>query len=74
MQKFNYYDLATAYKLMKRDLGITYIAMTKIHYNVTRFNYVLALDEAEDLAGRFKLKSGRDCVLHDQQKSIRNVC
>ncbi|MBV9176737.1 MAG: hypothetical protein JO297_06840 [Nitrososphaeraceae archaeon] len=39
---------------MKRDVGIAYIAMRKIHYNVMRFRDTVSLDEAEVLAGRFK--------------------
>ena len=38
---------------MKRDIGIAYIAMRKIHYNVMLFKETLSVDEAEVLAGRF---------------------
>ena len=44
---------------MKRDVGIAYIAMRKIHYNVMRFKETLSVDEAEVLAGRFKSISAR---------------
>ena len=53
---------------MKRDVGIAYIAMRKIHYNVMRFKESLSVDEAEVLAGRFSSVSGRLYVLHDPEK------
>ena len=53
---------------MKRDVGIAYIAMRKIHYNVMRFRDTLSVDEAEVLAGRFNSVSGRHYVLHDPEK------
>jgi hypothetical protein len=53
---------------MKRDVGIGYIAMRKIHYNVMRFRDTLSVDEAEVLAGRFKSVSARYYVLHDPEK------
>jgi hypothetical protein len=53
---------------MKRDVGIAYIAMRKIHYNVMRFKETLSVDEAEVLAGRFSSVSGRHYVLHDPEK------
>lgn len=53
---------------MKRDVGIAYIAMRKIHYNVMRFRETLSVDEAEVLAGRFSSVSGRHYVLHDPEK------
>jgi hypothetical protein len=53
---------------MKRDVGIAYITMKKIHYNVMRFRDIVALDEAEVLAGRYKSVSGRYYVLHDPPK------
>ena len=57
-----------AHKIMKRDVGIPFIALRKIHYNVMRFKETLAVDEAEVLAGRFKSVSGRHYVLHDPEK------
>jgi intergrase/recombinase len=68
LPKFDYYDIAAAHKIMKRDVGIAYTTMRKIHYNVMRFRDTLALDEAEVLAGRYKSVSGRYYVLHDPQK------
>ena len=32
---------------MKRDVGIAYIAMRQIHYNLMRFRVTLRVDEAE---------------------------
>lgn len=68
LHKFDYNDIAAAHKIMKRDVGIAYMAMRKIHYNVMRFKETLAVDEAEVLAGRFRSVSGRYYVLHDPQK------
>ena len=53
---------------MKRDVGIAYIAMRKIHYNVMQFKETLNVDKAEVLAGRFSSVSGRHYVLHDPEK------
>lgn len=53
---------------MKRNVGITYIVMRKIHYNVMRFKETLAVGEAEVLAGWFKSASGRHYLLHDPEK------
>ena len=68
MPKFDYTDIATTHKIMKRDVCIAYIAMRKIHYNVMRFRDTVSLDEAEVLAGRFKSVSARYYVLHDPEK------
>jgi intergrase/recombinase len=68
LQKFDYNDIAATHKIMKRDVGIAYIAMRKIHYNVMRFRETLSVDEAEVLAGRFNSVSGRHYVLHDPEK------
>jgi intergrase/recombinase len=68
LQKFDYTDIAPTHKIMKRDVGIAYIAMRKIHYNVMRFRDTLSVDEAEVLAGRFSSVSGRHYVLHDPEK------
>jgi intergrase/recombinase len=35
LEKFDYNDIAATHKIMKRDVGIAYIAMRKIHYNVS---------------------------------------
>ena len=40
--KFDYNDIAATHKIMKRDAGIAYIAMRKIHYNVMRFRDTLS--------------------------------
>jgi hypothetical protein len=66
--KFDYYDISAAHKIMKRDVGIAYIAMRKIHYNVMRFRDTVSIDEAEVLAGRFKSVSARYYVLHDPER------
>ena len=42
---FDYNDIAATHKIMKRDVGIVYVAMRKIHYNVMRFRYTLSVDE-----------------------------
>ncbi|MGC2383198.1 MAG: hypothetical protein WA631_08850 [Nitrososphaeraceae archaeon] len=68
LPKFDYYDISAAHKIMKRDVGIAYIAMRKIHYNVIRFRDTVSVDEAEVLAGRFKSVSARYYVLHDPEK------
>ena len=34
LQKFDYNDIVAIHKLMKIDVGIAYIVMRKIHYNV----------------------------------------
>ena len=68
LQKFDYTDIAATHKIMKRDVGIAYIAIRKIHYNVMRFRETLSVDEAEVLAGRFSSVSGRHYVLHDPEK------
>ena len=47
LPKFDYTDIAATHKIMKRDVGIAYIAMRKIHYNVMRFRDTVSLDEAE---------------------------
>ena len=68
LQKFDYTDISATHKIMKRDVGIAYIAMRKIHYNVMRFKDTLSVDEAEVLAGRFSSVSGKHYVLHDPEK------
>jgi hypothetical protein len=68
IQRFDYYDIQAAHKIMKRDVGIAYIAMRKIYYNVMQYRDTLNVDEAEVLAGRFSSVSGRHYVLHDPEK------
>jgi deferrochelatase/peroxidase EfeB len=53
---------------LKREAGIAYIVLRKIHYNVIRFKNALALDETEVLAGRFKSVSAGHYVLNDPEK------
>ena len=55
---------------MKRDIGIAYMAIRKIQYNVMRFRDTVSVDEAEVLAGRFKSVNARCYVLHDAEKLI----
>jgi hypothetical protein len=70
LQKFDYTDIAATHKIMKRDVGIAYIAMRKIHYNVMRFKETLSIDEAEVLAGRFSSVSGRHYVYITRSRKI----
>ncbi|MFB5600071.1 MAG: hypothetical protein ACE5SW_07590 [Nitrososphaeraceae archaeon] len=37
LQRFDYYDIQAAHKILKRETGIAYIVLRKIHYNVIRF-------------------------------------
>jgi len=68
LSNFDYHDIAATHKIMKRDVGIGYTIMRKIHYNVMRFRETMGIDEAEVLAGRYKSVSGRYYVLHDPEK------
>ena len=68
LPKFDYCEIVAAHKIMKRDVGIPFVALRKIHYNVMRFKETLAVDEAEVLAGRFRSISGKHYVLHDPVK------
>ena len=68
LQKFDYSDITATHKIMKRDVGIAYIAMRKIYYNGMRFKDSLSVDEAEVLDGRFNSVSGRHYVLYDLEK------
>jgi hypothetical protein len=68
LSNFDYHDIAATHKIMKRDVGIAYTIMRKIHYNVMRFRETMGIDEAEVLAGRYKSVSGRYYVLHDPEK------
>ncbi len=68
MKKFDYYDISAAHKIIKRDVGIPYVAIRKIHYIVIRFKEIFNIDEAEVLAGRFKSVSPRHYILHDPEK------
>jgi hypothetical protein len=51
MTKFVEYDIHAAHKTLKREVGIDYMVLRKIHYNVMRFNNTFELDEAEVFAG-----------------------
>jgi intergrase/recombinase len=53
LSKFDCTDISATHKIMKPDVGIAYIAMRKIHYNVIRFRDAVSLDEAEVLASRY---------------------
>jgi deferrochelatase/peroxidase EfeB len=53
---------------LKREAGIAYVILRKIHYNVMRFKNAIELDEADVLAGRFKSISARHYVLNDPEK------
>ena len=66
--KFDEYDIQAAHKILKRESGVAYMVLRKIHYNVMRFNNAFELDEAEVLAGRFKSVSARHYVLNDPEK------
>ena len=68
LQRFDYYDIQAAHKILKRETGIAYIVLRKIHYNVIRFKNAFEVDEAEVLAGRFKSVSARHYVLNDPEK------
>ena len=68
LSRFDYSDIAATHKIMKRNVGVGYIAMRKIHYNVMRFRDALSVDEAEVLARRFKSVSARYYVLHNPEK------
>ena len=68
MERFDYYDIQAAHKILKRETGIAYIVLRKIHYNVLRFKNAFEVDEAEVLAGRFRSVSARHYVLNDPEK------
>jgi intergrase/recombinase len=68
MPKFDIYDIQAAHRILKREAGIAFIVLRKIHYNVMRFRNILELDEAEVLAGRFTSVSARHYVLNDPEK------
>ena len=68
LEKFDYNDISAAHKILKREAGIAYIVLRKIHYNVIRFKNAFDIDEAEVLAGRFKSVSARHYILNDPEK------
>ena len=67
-ERFDYYDIQVAHKILKRETGIAYIVLRKIHYNVLRFKNAFEVDEAEVLAGRFSSVSARLYVLNNPEK------
>ena len=68
LPKFDEHDIQAAHKILKREAGIAYVVLRKIHYNVMRFNNAFELDEAEVLAGRFRSVSARHYILNDPDK------
>ena len=66
--KFDKYDIQAAHRILKREAGIAYVVLRKLHYNVMRFKNAVELDEAEVLAGRFTSVSARHYVLNDPEK------
>ena len=68
MPKFDRYDIQAAHRILKREAGIAFMVMRKIHYNIMRFRNSFELDEAEVLAGRFTSVSARHYVLNDPEK------
>ena len=68
LQRFDYYDIQTAHRILKREANIAFIVMRKNDYNVMRFRNALELDEAEVLAGRFSSVSARHYILNDPDK------
>ena len=41
--KFDNYDIQGAHRILKREAGIAYIVLRKIHYNVMRFRNAVRL-------------------------------
>ncbi len=78
MTKFDEYDIQAAHKILKREAGIAYIVLRKIHYNVMRFNNAFELDEAEVFAGRFKSVNYKNLrqirQIYRQTSQTSNVC
>lgn len=68
MTRFDYYDMQAAHKILKREAGIAFTVLRKIHYNVLRFKNSFEVDEAEVLAGRFKSVSAKHYILNDPEK------
>lgn len=66
--KFDIYDIQAPHKILKREAGIAYIVLRKMHSNVLRFRNAIELDEAEVLAGRFTSVSARHYVINDPEK------
>ncbi len=68
MARFDYYDMQAAHKILKREAGIAFTVLRKIHYNVLRFKNSFEVDEAEILAGRYKSVSAKHYILNDPEK------
>ena len=68
MEKFDYNDISAAHKILKREAGIAYIVLRKIHYNVIRFKNAFDLDEAEVLVRPFRSVSARHYILNDPEQ------
>ena len=47
LSNFDYNDIVATHKIMKRDVGIGYTIMRKIHYNVMRFREIMGVDEVK---------------------------
>ncbi len=54
LRKFDRYDIMAAHSITKRDAGVLYRELMKIHYDVMRFKATMTADEADALAGRAK--------------------
>jgi hypothetical protein len=65
LPKFDRHDIMAAHSITKRDAGVLYRELRKIHYNVMRFKDTMTSDEADALAGRAKTVSAQHYVLHD---------
>jgi hypothetical protein len=49
LPKFDRSDIMAAHSITKRDAGILYIGLRKIHYNVMRHDDTMTADEADAL-------------------------
>ena len=73
LSNFDYNEIAATHKIMKRDVGIGYTIMRKIHYNVMRFRETMGVDEAEVLAGRYKSLEVDIMSFMTQRSSLINI-
>jgi hypothetical protein len=55
-------------RIIKKDAGILYIAMRKIHSNVMRFNGMMRFEKADILAGRAESTSAQFYVAYELDK------
>jgi hypothetical protein len=78
MPRFDRSNIVAAHTIAKRDAGILYVGLRKIHYNVMRFDDTMTPDEADALAGRAKTTSAQHYVLHDLKsftdKYVKSWC